>query len=241
VTRAVAGLLVAVLVALTTGCEVGQDDERAAPPRRTITASPSPDVTVAPTAVPVGEGKVAPDDVVWAQGSVLHVGRRSIDLSPVGIDAFVVVRGGVFVLSSGELWFTDLTRLRGTGLTGVTGLGVTADARAILVSAEQGGAATAYGFDTRTGQSVDSEDVDVAPAAELLGDPGTVDLADGRWTGFVPKAFDPVGRVRTSTVYGFALRRGRPTAVVGCDTGTHRCARLGVVAGSVPVVFGTGR
>jgi hypothetical protein len=237
----VAGILVAVLVALTTGCEVGQDDERAGPPRRTITASPSPDVTAAPTVVPVGEGKVSPADVVWAQGNVLHVEKRTIDLAPVGIDALVVVRGGVFVLSSGELWFTDLTRLRGTGLTDVTGLGVTADAHRILVSGQQGGVATAYGFDTRTGQAVDGTDVDVATAAELLGDPGTVDLADGRWTGFVPKAFDAVGRAGESTVYGFALQGGRRTAVVGCDTATRRCARLGEVAGNAPVVFGTGR
>jgi hypothetical protein len=234
-------VLVAVLVALTSGCEVGQDDERAAPTRRTITASPSPDVTAAPSSVPVGEGEVSPADVVWAQGSVLHVDRRTIDLSPVGIEAFVVVRGGVFVLSSGELWFTDLTRLRGTGLTDVTGVGLTADASTVLVSGEQGGVATAFAFDTRTGRAVDSDGVDVATAAELLGDPGTVDLTDGRWTGFVPEAFEPVGRAGRSTVYGFALRDGRPTVVVGCDTAKRRCARLGEVAGSDPVVLGTGR
>ena len=123
-----ATLVVAAVLVLTTGCELGQDDEMV-PPTRTVTASPSPDTTVAPQTMPVGQGDVSPTDVVWAQGNVLHVGRRSVDLSPVGIDAFVVVPGGVFVLHMGELWFTDLSRLRGTGLTNVTALGVTADAQ----------------------------------------------------------------------------------------------------------------
>ena len=56
------------------------------------------------------------------QGSVLHVGRQQVDLSPIEIEAFVVVPGGVFLLSQGELWFTDLARVRGTGQTDVTGV-----------------------------------------------------------------------------------------------------------------------
>ena len=46
-----------------------------------------------------GTGDVSPADVVWAQGSVLHVGRRTVDLRRSRIDAFVVVPGGVFVLA----------------------------------------------------------------------------------------------------------------------------------------------
>ncbi len=104
-TRRAVGLLGAVMVAalllVTTGCEVGTDDEMAPAPTKTITATPSQSVAPAPATIPVGQGKVSPTDSVWADGSVLHVGRKQVDLSPIEIEAFVVVPGGVFVLVAG--------------------------------------------------------------------------------------------------------------------------------------------
>ncbi len=150
-----ATLLLSALLLLATGCQLGTDDEME-PPTRTVTASPSPEVTAVPATVPVGRGVVSASDVVWAQGSRLHVGNRSVDLSPVAIDAFVSVPGGVYVLQQGELWYTDLTRLKGTGVTGVTDLGVTADGSRVLVTVATSGAGSAYAFDTATGRAVSS-------------------------------------------------------------------------------------
>jgi hypothetical protein len=228
-----AALLVGAVIALTAGCRLGADDEMV-PPSRTVTASPSPDTTVAPATVPVGEGTVSLADVVWAQGNVLHVGRRTVDLSPVGIDAFVVVAGGVFVLSSGELWFTDLSRLRGTGLTGVTALGVTADGTRILVTGEMSGAAAAYAYDTGTGRAVSSKGLSPLSAEERLQGPDRTGVA-------VPKEFELAGWAGPTTFYGVASKFGRPASVLSCGVGTRACTTLGAIEGSEPVVFGTGR
>ncbi len=203
------------------------------PPTRTITASPSPDTTVAPKTLPVGKGDVSPTDVVWAQGTVLHVGRGSVDLSPVGIDAFVVVQGGVFVLHLGELWFTDLSRLRGTGLTNVTALGVTADATRVIVMGKKADADAEYAYDTGTGRAVSSEGLEPETAEERLSGPDRSSVA-------VPKGFELAGWAGTTTFYGVTSRAGRPVAVLSCDVGTRACTRLARVTGSDPVLFGTG-
>ena len=139
--RRTIGLLTAVLVVLAAGCATGTEDELAPAPTRTVTATPTQSVAPAPATIPVGQGDVSPSDVVWAQGGVLHVGGDQADLSPVDIEAFVVVHGGVFVLAEGELWFTDLARLRGTGQTEVTGLQVSADASKLDVVDTRGGTA----------------------------------------------------------------------------------------------------
>ena len=204
------------------------------PPTRTVTASPSPDTTVAPETMPVGKGDVSPDDVVWAQGSILHVGRRSVDLAPAGIEAFVVVPGGVFVLHMGELWFTDLSRLRGTGLTNVTALGVTADATRILVTGTKAGAAAAYAYDTGTGRAVSSEGLEPESAEERLRGPDRSGVA-------VSRGFELAGWAGATTFYGVTSRSGRPVAVVSCNVGTRSCTRLGTVTGPDPVVFGIGQ
>ncbi len=202
-------------------------------PTRTVTAAPSPATTAVPRTVPVGEGAVSSRDVVWAQGTVLHVDRREIDLSPVGIEAFVVVPGGVFVVNSGELWFTDLARLRGTGLTGVTGLGVTSDGSRILVTGEQSGAVARYAFDTGSGRAVSSDGLAVVSEDERLRGPDRSGVP-------VPDGFELAGWAGPTTFYGVASRGGRPASVVGCDVGTRACETLGAIEGAEPVVFGTG-
>ena len=64
------------------GCAAGTDDELAPHPRRTSPRRPASRSPLRPATMPVGQGDVAPADVVWAQGSVLHVGRRQVDLGP---------------------------------------------------------------------------------------------------------------------------------------------------------------
>lgn len=225
-------LLAGAALVLTSGCTLGEDDEMV-PPTRTVTATPSPATTAVPSSVPVGQGAVSSADVVWAQGNVLHVGGRDIDLSPVGIEAFVVVPGGVFVVNSGELWFTDLSRLRGTGLTGVTSLGVTADGSRLLVTGEPSGAEATYAFDTGTGRAVRSDGLTAVSSEERLRGPDRSRVP-------VPKGFEIAGWAGPTTFYGLVHRDGRPASVVSCDVRTRACATSGAVEGDEPVVFGTG-
>jgi hypothetical protein len=233
-------VLAVALVGVGAGCETTTDDEMVPRPRKTVTRTPTPSPSPAPASVPVGDGEVSPDDVVWAQGTVLHVGRRSVDLITVTVDAFVVVPGGVYVLSSGELWFTDLSRLRGTNLTDLTRLGATPDRSRVLLTGTQGRDSREYAYDTGSGQSVSSEGLEPATAAELLGEAGGVEVRRPRWTGAVPDEFRPVGRAGRAQVYGLALEDGEPKAVLSCRETTRVCIRLGKLAGPDPVVFGSG-
>jgi len=169
VTRRIAAILVAVLVTLTSACELSQDDEMAPRPKRTVTKSPAPK---APTSVPVGQGEISPHAVVWAQDSTLHFGTRQVDISPLNIDSFVVVEGGVFFLSRGELWFTDLSRARGTGLTGVNRVSTTRDAGALRVEVDAGsGPDKVFAYDVDTGESIPPDQADPATDADLRGTP----------------------------------------------------------------------
>lgn len=162
----------ALLCVLLAGCGSAPDDETVPRPTRTITATvtPSPRPAALPSQVPVGAGAVRPGDAVWAQDSTLHVDDQQVDLSPLGVESLVVVSGGVYFLDQGELWFTDLARVRGTGITGVTRLAVDKDGTAILV--ETGGGADegrTQGYDARTGATVPPEDVDPASVEDRLG------------------------------------------------------------------------
>lgn len=231
-----AALCVTALLVLVSGCAFGTDDEMEQP-TRTVTASPSPDTTAVPATVPVGRGVVPLGEVVWAQGDRLHVGARSVDLSPVAVDAFVSVPGGVYLLHQGQLWYTDLTRLKDTGLTGVTGLGVTADGGRILVTVGASGG-SAYAFDSVTGRAVSTEGLTAVTAAERLRGPDRRGVS-------VPPGFELVGWAGPNTFYGVARSSsrssGRPTTVVSCVLATRVCKRLGKVDASRSLLFGTGR
>ena len=76
-----------------------------------------------------------------------------------------MVEGGVFVLSGGEVWFTDLSRLRGTGQTEVTGLRTSADARFLEVVDTRSGQPATQAYDTVTGKAIRA-DVDTLTPAE---------------------------------------------------------------------------
>lgn len=166
--------MVAVLVALTAGCAVGAEDDEMVTQRRTVTASPSPAVTGAPRSLPVGEGPVSARAVVWSQGSRLHVGRRSVDVSPLGIDAFVVVAGGIYLLDDGDLRFTDLSRVRGTGLAEVTGLDVAPDRSRMRVTTKMTGTESAYTYETRGGRLVDGDGYTAQSGSDRLGTRSTL-------------------------------------------------------------------
>jgi hypothetical protein len=256
VTRTRLGVLLsglAGLLVLTAGCHVGTDDELAPAPTRTVTATPSQSVAPAPATVPVGDGEVSPADVVWAQGGVLHVGRRQVDLAPIDVEAFVVVRGGVFVLADGELWFTDLERLRGTGQTEVTKVRISEDADLLAVTDTRSGQPLEQGYDTRTGKAIRGK-VDTRTPAQARAGSGrfevrtragatsVVDTDSGRpvEVAGLPATFELGGWTGDSAFYGLA-GTGAHRSVVGCDLVQHRCTTAGSVSGSDPVVFGTGK
>jgi hypothetical protein len=241
------------MVVLVSGCDLGTDDELAPPPTRTITATPSQSVAPAPATIPVGAGDVSPADVVWAQGSVLHVGAKQVDLAPIDVEALVTVQGGVFVLAEGELWFTDLRRVRGTGQTSVIGLRVSADAERLVVVDTRSGDPLEQGYDTRTGKAVRGEVATRTPR-QLRQGPGrfgvrsgaggtsVVETGTGREvvvTG-LPSVFRVGGWAGDSVFYGVATRAA-DRAVVSCDLVRHRCSRQAAVQGAAPVVFPTGK
>lgn len=190
--------LVAGSLLASTGCQVGQDEEMAPPPRRTVTVTPSvsPAPVAVPARIPVGRGAVDPTDVVWVQGSVLHVGKDAWDLTPRRVSSFVVSDGGVYFLDGGKLWFTDLARVRDTGVTGGQDLAAAYDGRAIRVGvAPAAGRAVRHGYETTTGAQVPPRQATPATQEQLLGTPAKVtlrpDRSDIRSQGEVPARLGP--------------------------------------------------
>ncbi|MET0998898.1 MAG: hypothetical protein ABWX73_09310 [Marmoricola sp.] len=225
-------VLLPALVGLLSGCEIGQDDEMSRP-TRTVTASPTPKAAPAPARVPVGSSSISPDDVVWGDGSTLHVGTRSVDVSPASVDQLVVVPGGVYVLSGDELWFTDLQRLRGTGLTSVTRIAPGADGEQLLVTDTRTGREVVHAYDVRTGRRVD---VTSTPSPSPTPSPRQPEPGADRFKGY-PADFTLSGWAGDSTFYGVAGTDGKPASVVGCRVTTRTCTVLGAIAGPDPLVF----
>lgn len=238
---------------LLAGCAAATDDG-APRPTRTVTVTATPSVAAAPEAVPVGDGDVSPADVVWAQGSVLHVDDRTVDLAPVEVEAFVVVDGGVFVLADTEVWFTDLARVRGTGLSGVSALGTDAAASVLGVVGEQAGRPLRQGYDARTGRAVPGEVATAAPERLRAGpgrytvrtSPAGVPVVTRSPAGpavrlrDAPRSFEVGGWAGESVVYGAARASDGRRQVVGCDLEQARCRVLESVAADQAIVFGTG-
>jgi hypothetical protein len=126
--RRASRLLLAIVLTVSLAACGAPDDEVALP---TVTTTLPPETPRDLPDLPVGRGNVGPDDRVRAHDSTLRVNGRVIDLAPMRIDTFVVVEGGVFLLSESELWFTDLTRARATEYGDVRSLVVSADGRRI--------------------------------------------------------------------------------------------------------------
>ena len=216
--------MVAALLLVTTGCEIGTDDEMAPAPTKTITATPSQSVAPAPATIPVGQGKVSPTDSVWADGGVLHVGRKQVDLSPIEIEAFVVVPGGVFLLSQGELWFTDLTKVKGTGQTDVTGVRTNADGTVLEVVDMRSGEPLSQGYDTATGRAIRGQVATLTP--EEMRD-GT---GDEHPQLRLPNGGPSAGGCDDSTVLGTGVLRGGDRQVVRCSASVPALPRRGLAA-----------
>jgi len=117
---------VAALAAVSlAGC--GAPDDETARPTATTTLAPELPADLAD--LPVGRGDVGPGDRVRAHGNTLRVNGRAIDLSPLQVNEFAVVEGGVFFRNETELWFTDLGRARPSPYTAVQSLVASPDGR----------------------------------------------------------------------------------------------------------------
>jgi len=224
--------LLPAVVGLCAGCTIGQDDEMARP-TRTVTATPTPQAVPAPARVPTGTGSVSPSDVVWGDGHTLHVGTRAVDLSPASVDQLVPVPGGVYVLNDDELWFTDLHRLRGTGLTAVTRIAASDDGERLLVTDTRTGHEVVHAYDVRTGRRVDGSST---PSPSPEPSPRQPESSTAGFKGY-PADFTLAGWAGDSTFYGVARKDGKPASVVSCQVSTRTCTTLGSITGPGPVVF----
>ena len=222
---------------LVTGRLGGSDDETSpVRPTGTVTVAPRPTGSVAtagvPDRIPRATGSLRPDgrdEVVWVEGSVLHVGTRSWDLAPRSVEAFVPVRGAVFFLDAGRLWTTDTRVVRDTGVGGpdlpATDLVTDRDGRHVRVTVS----GRQRAWDVRTGRAVPPASVVPVRVRDLLGEPADlrvrplrdnapadpaapVRLGPGgdRGYGLVVSATRPLDPFRTGS-----RRRVQPSGVVG--------------------------
>ena len=178
--RFVAVVAAALVGVAATGCSVSTSDDETAPaPRRTTVVTPSQQASPqpgVPTSVPPARGGVGPDDVVWVQGSVLHVGADAWDLAPRSVDSFVVVRGGIYFVDGGGLWFTDTVTVKDTGVAGVTGVRTDRTGAGLLVTL----AGRTRAYDVATGARVAPRTVAPATIEQRLGRPVTIRLRPER-------------------------------------------------------------
>ena len=176
----VAGLITA--LALLTSGRGKPNDEVLKQPRATITVTRPPIApsSTVPAEVPVGSTDLPLDVPAWATSGRLQIGRRSADVSPRSVDAFVVARGGVYFVDGSELWFTDLRTVRATGLTSVVGLAIDAGRRQVRVTVTGRDGPTSHTFDTRVGGLVDGLDQAAFPPLERQGRWVQVSLSGSR-------------------------------------------------------------
>ena len=240
------GLVVAALA--VSGCQRGEDDELTARPTRTVTVTSTPTPS-APDRVPLGDADWDAGEVVWAQGSDLHVGDRTIDLAPVAVEQVVATPRGAYVLARGELWSVDERRAEGTRLPQVERVGVSRDGRSLLVDLAGGGPRRAY--DLVTGRLRDGRAPAALTTAEQRRGPGEYAVrqaADGaaevttaedvrvRVAG-LPERFTPEVWPTPATVVGVATAADGSTVVRCRLDGAARCTTLGGVTDDREVVF----
>ena len=232
--RTMTSALVATLVLAGAGCSSTPDDETARPTMTTtVTQAPEPRPTpIAPVSDPPSTTAVA-----WAQGSRLHVGDTEADLRPMSVDAFAVTRGGVFVLSRGRLWLTDLVEVHDTGYRRIRSLTVSPDGRYLgfvdlpSFAREPRSVAVATVYDTETGRPVLGSTVGMGDATkddlpDLYEDAEPEPLGfldDGRFVARTP-----------SGLYAYPLRGGRPRRLSGDLVSTS--TQAGTTVGTDKVV-----
>jgi hypothetical protein len=150
---------VVVLALAFAGCQAVSDDAGVAP---TVTTTETPEPVVEVPSVPVGHAEISSNAVIWAQGSRIHVGKQTIDVAPLDVEEFVAARGGIYFTSHDQLWFTDLTRARQSGLSRIDDLTISANRRYLGLIDYVHGAKDRYGtplatsvvYDLRTGDQV---------------------------------------------------------------------------------------
>jgi hypothetical protein len=160
-------LLASALVGLLSGCTISKDEEmQPRAPRTSLRTQQAAPQRALPERIPVAAGAAGfgPGSRSWARGSLLSVAGRRVDVTPLRVDAWVVVPGGVYFLDGHKLWFTDLSRIRDTGLDDVVRLAATPDGGRVVVRFDGPARPTSYAFGTRSGEPVAPRSLRTVPA-----------------------------------------------------------------------------
>lgn len=159
--RLLAPALVLLVLQVGVACERGPDDEMVVPE---VTRTAAPETPQRLPDLPVGRAGLESTDRVEVGGAVIRVGRRTIDVSPMRVDAHVVTPGGIYFVNRGELWFTDLARITPTAFMKVRGLELTPDGEHLVFIDLEHGAPGEDGvpralevrYQARSGKALDS-------------------------------------------------------------------------------------
>ncbi len=228
--RAVAPVLSAVLVALavlTAGCAAGGPDDETEPrPTPTVTVTGDP-VQELPARLDLASDLDFADEVVWAEGTTLHVGARTVELGTLDPAQLVVLDTGILVRTGTDVWFTAGRRAQGLPLPPVTSMAVSQAGDQLVLGLADREEPVAYTLDgTRV-------------ASEAVGEPRTPQrVVEGPGEVAPPPRLDVRGWTSPTVAYG--LRGGAVVSCVVAGT-TPRCERLARVGGDAAVadlVFG---
>lgn len=159
--RLIASALAVLALQAGAACERAPDDEMVVP---SVTETAAPETPSHLPDLPVGKAGLRPADRVSVAGSVIKVGPRTIDVTPMRVDAHVVTPGGIYFLNGSELWFTDLVRLTPTPFKKVRSLRLGDGGEQLVFVDLEHGAADAAGrprelevrYRTASGKPLDS-------------------------------------------------------------------------------------
>lgn len=194
------GLAVVLAALLLAGCARGTDDELQPRPTPTVTVTADP-VQELPERLDLASDLDFTEEVVWAAGTDLHVGGRTVGLAPLQPEELVVLPTGILVRTGTEVWFTAGRQAQGLPLPPVTSLGVSRDGSQVVLGLGDRDEPVAYDL---VGRLVDPRAV--APRRDeqrVVAGPG--DLP-------VPAGLEVRGWLSGTSPYGL---RGR--TVLACD------------------------
>lgn len=252
----VALLSAGALVASLTACTTATDDELEPVQTPTVTVTKDP-VQALPEQLGLSSDVDFDGEVVWADGSQLHVGERTIDVAPLVPEDVVVLDQGLVVLADSRVWFVAGRSGQGLPLPLTSSLGLSADGSQLVLDVEDRDEPVAY--DTSGTRVAEGSVAALRSPRRTTRGPGEYavlaggagvrvvdavgsmvpvqrlpdDLSVRGWTG--PRTFFGVGRLPDTDYVDGA------TSVVSCTLGEQaRCRALGSTrtADADDLVFG---
>lgn len=194
------GVAVAACAVLLAGCAGGTDDELQPRPTPTVTVTADP-VQQLPEQLDLASDLDFTEEVVWASGTDLHVGGRTVGLAPLQPEELVVLPTGILVRTGTDVWFTAGRQAQGLPLPPVTSLGLSDDGSQVVLALADRDEPAAYDLEGR----LVAQDA-VAPRRDerrVVTGPGDAP---------VPAALEVRGWLSATRPYGVLGR-----AVVDCD------------------------